>query len=84
MHGWRFMGKLLSGLGFAITPIAGRCFGFASAAIAASVIAARSVAVRPVVGNIAPQTGGISRAWRGGRIIATGSVPIVAAGSGAA
>jgi hypothetical protein len=35
-------------------------------------------------GNIAPPTGVISRAPRAGWIIATGSVPIVAAGSHAA
>jgi hypothetical protein len=78
------MGKLFSGLGFAATPIAGRCSGFAPAAIAASVIAAGSAAFMRGTGNIAPPTGVISRAPRAGWIIATGSVPIVAAGSRAA
>jgi hypothetical protein len=74
------MGKLFSGLGFAATHVAGRFSGFARAVIAASATAARSAAVRPVAGNIAPPIGGISRAPEGGWIIATGSVPIVAAG----
>jgi|SRR5580693_2559682 hypothetical protein len=78
-QGWRFMGKLFSGLGFAATPIAGRCSGFAPAAIAASVIAARRGAVMRGAGDIAPPIGVISRAPRGGWIIATGSVRIVAA-----
>jgi hypothetical protein len=83
-HGWRFMGKWFCGLGFAATPIAGRCSGSARAAIAASVIAVRSAAVMRGAGNIAPPIGVISRASRGGWIIATASVPIVAGGSGAA
>jgi hypothetical protein len=83
-HGWRFMGKLFCGLGFAATPIAGRCSGFARAAIAASVIAARRVAVMRGAGNIAQPTGGISRASRDGWIIVIVSAPIVAADSGAA
>ena len=44
ISGWRFTGKLFSGLGFAATPAAGRCSGFARAAIAVSVTAARSAA----------------------------------------
>jgi hypothetical protein len=50
----------------------------------ASAIAARSAAVRHGAGNIAPPTGGINEASKDGWIIATASVPIVAAGSRAA
>jgi len=78
------MRKLFCGLGFAATPIAGRCSVFAPAAIAASVIAARSAAVMRGAGNIAQPTGVINTASRDGWIIATDSVPIVAAGSRAA
>ena len=84
MRGWRFMGKLFFGLGFAATSIAGRCSGFVPAAIAVSVIAARSAAVMRGAGNIAQPTGVISTASRDGWIIATGSAPIVAVGCGAA
>ena len=78
------MRKLFCGLGFAATPIAGRCSGFASAVIAAGVIAARSAAVMRGAGNLAPPTGVISGASRGDWIIATASVPIAAAVSGVA
>jgi len=78
------MGKLFCGLGFAATLTAEICSLFAPAAIAASAIAARIAAVRHGAGNFAPPTGGISGAWKDGWIIATDSVPIVAAGSRAA
>ena len=78
------MGKLFSGLGFAATLTVEICSGFAPAAIVASAIAARSAAVRHGAGNIAPPTGGINEASKDGWIIATASVPIVAAGSRAA
>ena len=77
-RGWRFTEKLFSGRGFAATRIAGRCFGFACAAIAGSGIAAQSAAAKRGAGNIAQPTGVISRASRGGWIIATASAPIVA------
>ncbi len=35
-------------------------------------------------GNVAPPTGVISRAWKGGWTTATGSAPIAAVGRGAA
>ena len=76
---WRFMGKLFYGLGFAATLTAGTGSIFAPVVIAASVIAARSAASRRSAGNIAPPTGGISRALRGDWIIATVSAPIAAA-----
>ena len=83
-RGWRFMGKLFCGRGFAATPIAGRCSGFALAVIAVSATAARSAAVRPGAGSIGPPIAVISRALKGDWIIATGSAPIVAAVSHAA
>jgi hypothetical protein len=84
---WRFMGfmgKLFCGLGFAATAIAGRCFISARAAIAGRVIAARSAGGMRGGGKVAPRTGVISGASRGGWIIATDSAPIVAVGRGAA
>ena len=83
-RGWRFMGKLFSGIGFAATPIAGRCSGFAPAVIAASGTAARSVVVRRGASSIVPPIAGISKAPKGGWIIATGNAPTVAAAYGAA
>jgi hypothetical protein len=79
--GWRFMGKLFFGLGFAATLTVEICSGFARAAIADSVIAAWSVEDMRGAGNIVPPTDGISRAKKGGWITATASAPIVAAGS---
>jgi len=78
------MRKLFCGLGFAATAIAGRCFLSARAAIAGRVIAARSAALMRGGGKVAPPTGVISGAPRGGWIIATGSAPIAAVGRGAA
>ena len=72
------MGKLFSGRGFAATRIAGRCSGFARAAIAGSDIARQRVAVKRGAGSIERPTGVISRAPKGGWIIATGSARIAA------
>ena len=78
------MRKLFSGRGFAAIHVAGRFSGFARAVIAASATAARSAAVRRGASSIGPPIAVISRAPKGGWIIATGSAPIVAAVSGVA
>ena len=78
------MRKLFSGRGFAAIRVAGRFSGFARAVIAASATAARSAAVRCGASSIGPPIAVISRAPKGGWIIATGSAPIVAAVSGVA
>jgi hypothetical protein len=52
--GWRFMEKLFSGCGFAATRIAGRCSGFARAAIAGSSTAVSSAAAVPGAGAAWP------------------------------
>ena len=83
-HGWRFIEKLFFGLGFAATPTAGRCSGFARAATAGSVIAVWSAAVMRGAGNVAPPIDVISRARKDGWIIVIASAPIVVAGSRAA
>ena len=78
-RGWGFMRKLFSGRGFAAIHVVGRFSGFARAVIAASATAARNAAVRRGVSSIGPPIVVISRAPKGGWIIATGSAPIVAA-----
>jgi hypothetical protein len=81
MSGWRFMGKLFFGLGFAATQSAGQCSGYVRAVIAASATAARSVGGKRVAGSIVRRIGVISRASRVVWIIATVNVPIVAGDS---
>jgi hypothetical protein len=76
---WRFTEKLFSGSGFAATRSAGRYFGFACAAIAGSSIARQRVAAKRGAGSSARLTGVISKAPRGGWIIATVRSGIAAA-----
>jgi hypothetical protein len=78
-RGWRFTEKLFSGSGFAATRSAGRYFGFACAAIAGSSIARQRVAAKRGAGSSARLTGVISKAPRGGWIIATVRSGIAAA-----
>jgi len=73
------MEKLFSGSGFAATRSAGRYFGFACAAIAGSSIARQRVAAKCGADSSARPTGVISKAPRGGWIIATVRSGIAAA-----
>lgn len=82
--GWRFTGKLFFGRGFATVQIAGRCSGFAGAAIAGSDTAGWSVASRRDAGSIERPIGAIRGAPKVVWIIAIGSVRIVAGSCGAA
>jgi hypothetical protein len=78
-RGWRSTEKLFSGSGFAATRSAGRYFGFACAAIAGNGTARLSAAAKCGADSSARPTGVISKASRGGWIIATVRSGIAAA-----